>query len=268
QYFETMYYGKNYQMGSLATGHGYNLGGFKILTYNKELGADFIIPSSNGGAPKYSRDPVKNRSGKDQIGQYKHLAVWLNQGGKGMSFLHPRHAEIDQRDFATIIKTEQSYVALVPINLAFGDFADKIGRQRKHPVSRLLQADKVGDETMGVVMVTGEGDYDTFVQMVADGTISEQNGTFTYQCGSGTTLAVAMTNSSLPQVWRDGTLHDWQQHYALFQPASRLAGQEDAQIPCYLGWKERKMHVEAGGHTFSAELKDDGTYIYSSTLAE
>ena len=203
EFFETMYYGKHYQMGSLTTGHGYNLGGFKILTYNKDLGADFIIPSSNSGAPKYpkTRDESLRQRSNWPVRASCDLAKSRRQG---YVISPPAHsAEVDQQSFATIFKTEKAYVALVPINLNFGAFSNKIGKQKQHKISRLLQADKAGEGIMGVVVVTGEGDYAAFVDMVRNGSVQQQDNTVTYQCASGKTLAVAMTTSKHPQVWRD-----------------------------------------------------------------
>jgi hypothetical protein len=65
-----------------------------------------------------------------------------------------------------------------------------------------------------------------------------------------------------PKVWRNGKEHKWSDHYKLFQPAN------GSKTPCYMGWKERKMHVQAGGHSFTAELSEDGKYTFQSKLKE
>jgi hypothetical protein len=63
-----------------------------------------------------------------------------------------------------------------------------------------------------------------------------------------------------PKVWRNGKFHDWDEHLSLYKPA--VGGS----APASLGWKTRKLHVEAGGHTFDATLHKDGRYEFKNDL--
>ncbi len=258
--FETMYYGKTYQLGAGHKGHSYHTNGYKLVTFNASRGGDYFIPASNRGRV---RNPVTDSGGKDNIGQYENKTIWLNKGAKGFSFLHPATANVEKAGGKTFFKFEKTYLAVTPINLKFGKISSARGKQTKG--AKVLEASPTG-KVAGFVIEIGEdathGSYGKFKKDVLARTKLKVDGdAATYIGVDGKTLSLAMTDA-LPKLTRDGEVHDWKSHYPLFQPA------DGSKTPCYLGWKERKMHVEAGGHTFEAELADDGTYTFSQTIGK
>ena len=110
--------------------------------------------------------------------------------------------------------------------------------------------------------MVGEGDYAAFKAKVTKASLNLKGNIATFVAADGRKLALEHSSERQPKVWRNGNLHDWKTHWPLFQPV------DGSKVPCYLGWKERVMHVEAGGHVFDAKLSEDGTYTYSSKIAK
>ncbi|MFP4107128.1 MAG: hypothetical protein ACLFVU_13730 [Phycisphaerae bacterium] len=258
--FETMYYTDTYQLGTGHAGHGYNMNAYKLLTKNSKRGVDYFIPASNRGRVK---NPVTDKGGKDSIGQYENKTIWLNKGAKGFSFLYPETATVEDADGKKFMKFEDTYLAITPINMKFGKSGKMGGKRGKG--NMILEAKSTGD-VAGFAIEIGEdkthGSYSQFKKDVSSKSKLNASGAkATYTGVKGKTLSLEITDD-LPKLVRDGKEHDWKSHYALFQPA------DGSKTPCYLGWKQRKMYVEAGGHTFEAELKEDGTYTFTQTIEE
>jgi hypothetical protein len=53
----------------------------------------------------------------------------------------------------------------------------------------------------------------------------------------------------LLKVWRNGNLHDWKNHFPVYQNA------RGEKTPIYQAWKQGEIQVEAGGYKFRNKLK-------------
>jgi hypothetical protein len=71
-----------------------------------------------------------------------------------------------------------------------------------------------------------------------------------------------LTEPAKPALWRNGVPHDFMKHRAIFQPT------DGGKAPVSLGWKERELHVEAGGYVFDGKLAETGAYTFTSTPAK
>jgi len=270
-YHETMYYAHSYQYGTLPQGHGYNRNGFKILLWNSQTGADYFVPTT--GKFKHT---TASTAGGDQIAQFRNLAIYLNgkawKGKRGTTpynFVLPKRIKHEDVNGIRFLRFERTWMALAPVNLAFKEFGPLKSKFNKGDVLHLMTAAGIGGPVCGFAMELGEqethGTYEDFKAAVLKSSkldLSDAGGgTVGYTGSKGTSVRLAWSGKGLPRVWRNGKLHDWKSHFALYQSA------DEQSAPATLGWKERKMHVEAGGHTFDATLHEDGRYEFSAKLA-
>jgi hypothetical protein len=116
-----------------------------------------------------------------------------------------------------------------------------------------------GDKAAGFALEVGEGDFVKFkadvlskqkCEVAADGVTVELTGV------AGEKVQMTATTSGVPVVWRNGKSHDWKNHFAVYQPA------DGSKSPISLGWKERKLRVEYGGHLFEGSLGEDSRYQF------
>jgi hypothetical protein len=68
-------------------------------------------------------------------------------------------------------------------------------------------------------------------------------------------VGLRLAKEGRPTVWRNGTEHDWKQHWNLW------AG--EAAAPIKLGWKQGELRVQAGGREFRGGLKQ-GSYNFEN----
>ena len=67
----------------------------------------------------------------------------------------------------------------------------------------------------------------------------------------------------MPTVSRDGTVHDWATHHHVYETINA------ADKPLLrLHRKSKVLEINAGGHSFRGELKDNGDYVWTETLSE
>ena len=265
EFYETLFYGDTYQIGTLGRGNQGDVSGFKMLTYHSEQGAQFLAATS--GNPKRL---VTGTAGGDRIGQYRNLVVFLNRGGSEPVHLQiPQSATIETVDGITFIQCERTWIAWLPINL--NEVGERAGGRGKSK-GRLWSGTGAGGGPAGFALEIGDaashGDYEQFKQAIAAQTRVTVNGTGAELTASdGRTLAVNVAGGGLPEVTRDGAVHDWAtQHRGLYQTApAEGASAEDALLTWE--WHSGTMQVRAGGHTFTATMTDDGVYTWDQTLA-
>lgn len=263
EFYETMYYGDTYQIGTLARGSGGDVNGFKILTYDSEQGADYVIATS--GSP---RRLVTGTAGGDRVAQYRNLVIFLNSRGDQPVHLQiPADATLETTDGVTFIQLEQTWMAWLPLNLdEVGERQGGKGNKRARLWSGTGKGGAAG--TAGFALEVGDaashGDYEAFKTAILANTSVDlsDTGDALLTASDGRTLGLTIGNQRLPIVTRDGEQHDWANHHGLYQPA------DGGPAPLSLGWHERELSVSAGGYTFQASLAEDGTYTWSETLPE
>lgn len=262
---ETMGFGATWQMGSLARAGGGDLNGGKILVWNSANGCDYVVPGI--GKP---RDSVCFGTGQDNIGQHRNLQVYVSgaQDGKApISILLPQSAASELVDGTLFVRFERTWLAALPINAAWSEAAakGKGGKGGKGPDLVMARGAGTGGAFAGFAIELGEApqhaDYDAFkaaVRSKAKLAVTPQGATFTG--ASGAVLELGYDKAGLPRLVLDGKAKDWNQHRGLWRPAAGGAA------PVSLGWKERKLVVEAGGHRFEGTLAADGSYAFSQTV--
>ncbi len=148
-------------------------------------------------------------------------------------------------------------MALTPINLNIEGInaakTDKISKN--YAQDQILTATGTGNSYSGFALETGEkqthGNFQQFKKSILANSRLDinqiNNGVVEYQ---GVMGKVKLQHQSLlPKVWRNGNLHDWKNHFAIYQNA---AGEK---TPIYQGWKTGEIQIEAGGYRFTSKLK-------------
>jgi hypothetical protein len=265
--FETTYFGKTFQLGTLdrGTGRG-DVNGFKLLAHNGKRGAEYFIANAttspgNMGSPQYGSSQV----GRMNVGQYRNLAIVLNEPGDSpFLFLAPKSATLTEERGVTFLKYERTWLAIQPVNLNSpaedAALTAQLSSKRKElSADRILSSKgKGGAKFCGFALEVGEegtdGDFDAFRANVLGkakldvGALAA--GEVGYTGSNGATVKLAFGDR--PTVWRNGTQHDWTTHWALYQ------GADGAESPVSLGWKQGALRVAAGGKTFACSVTPEG----------
>jgi len=277
QYWETMFFGQTFQMGSVVSADAVSdVGPFKLGAFNAQRGVDFFVANSQ---------PVvghQAKNAKDQIGQLRNLLIWLRPADdKPFYFLVPRNAKLEKENGIWFWRFEKTWLALRPINL--GEPADEPitmeKKEKNKPVEivpderfkddRMLKTAAMGDTYSGFALEVGEApqSYDDFKRAVKEkGRLDLAllpQGVAALTGSDGHTLRLEHNkNDDLPLVYRDGQQRDWNQQIAVYAAGSPADSKGKA--PVAQAWGGGTLRVEAGGHTFEGRLSPTGQYAFTS----
>jgi hypothetical protein len=263
--FETIHIGRTFQMASVVSTSAENdLAPFRLSAASAERGADVFAASSK---PK-----LNEKFAGDQIGQYRNLLVWLRPGNEKepFAFLLPSGAKLEQQSDVWFAQVgDGTYLAIRPIGLAAPAPAPADSEAAKHiakiyPQATLYLAPAVEGAYIGFAMEVGEApQHDSlaaFQQAVLSSGKLDLSGAgngrirLTGSDGAFVELTHEATND-LPKLSRNGTVRDWNDpaNWRLYHTVN---GGDKPLIE--LGWKERTLRVNAGGHSFQATLSPEG----------
>jgi hypothetical protein len=253
QFHETLYFGHTFQLGTLAQGSGGDWNGFKMMAFNTTRGVDYFIAATGTDSAKISTSSI----GGDNVAQYRNLVIWLNDKPNApFQFFFPKSAQLETHNGITFIRYEKTWLALSPINLKVSGInpvaTEKISKRYKD--DQILTAVGTTKRISGFALEVGErethGNWKQFKQSVQKKSRLNLNQIgkpeVEYQGVAGK-VKLQYQRSGHPKVWRQGQYHDWRNHYAVYQNA------DGNKTPIYLGWKEGKLKVEAGGHQFQSQ---------------
>lgn len=255
QFYETLYFGNTFQIGTLAQGSGGDWNGFKMMAFNSRRGVDYFIAATGTNSKKISTDSI----GGDNVAQYRNLVIWLNnQPDAPFQFFLPKSAQLKNQNGVTFIKYEQTWLALTPIHLKINGIDHQAIQkiQSKYPHEQIFTAVGNGNKFTGFALEIGEqathGSWQQFQQSVMQKSrlnLAQINqGVVEYQ-GIRGKVKLQYQGVGLPKIWRNGKEHNWLQHFAIYQNA------DGDQNPINLGWKKGKLIVEAGGYKFQSQVK-------------
>lgn len=258
QFYETLYFGNTFQLGTLAQGSGGDWNGFKLMAYNSHWGVDYFIAATGTDPTKISTSSVGNNA----VGQYQNLVIWLNDKSAPFQFFLPKSAQVEFKRGKMFIKLERTWLAIVPINLQFGAINTTINR---YPDDQILTATSTGEGMSGFALEIGEGEsWEQFKRSILVSSrlkVSDRNHTVEY-FSSKKKVKLHHQGRELPQVWRDGRYHDWQTHYDVYrsepEKGSCCINKEGLanpkgdntnmnKAPIYQAWKSGKLEVIANG---------------------
>lgn len=168
-FWETLYFGHTFQLGTLARGTGGDWEGFH-LAMATDAGVATVTVTTDG---------------PHAIAQFRNLVLWQGQAAPTLN-LPP--GERVERQGITFLAVGNTWLAIHP--LADG-FALEVGEPQSH------------------------GSFAAFQTAVVDRAALSLIGTrLTYRDSQGHEIALHQhLQNGLPQVWRDGSRHDWHHHW-------------------------------------------------------
>jgi hypothetical protein len=269
EFHETTYIANSFQLGTLAEGSGSgDVNGFTLAAWSSARGAEFVIANATRdpfaiGAPQYGASQV----GRMNIGQTRSVCLVLNAPGDSpFLFQAPKTAAIEVEKGVAFIKLERTWLAVHPVNLRWDGVSAELTAKlaEKKPGEQILATQGTGGKLCGFALEAGEqeshGDYTAFRKAVLDGSkldLAQAGvGTVGFSGAKGEQVKVQFAESR-PIVWRQGVLHDWSKHQALYQ------GADGAKAPISLGWKEGALEVEASGQRFGCAVTTNGVVSFS-----
>jgi hypothetical protein len=241
QFYETLYFGNSFQLGTLAQGSGGDWNGFKLMAYNSRRGVDYFIASSGNDANKMST----SSQGNNAIAQYQNLAIWLNDKPAPFQFFLPKTAQIELQAGKLFIKLEKTWLAIAPINLQFGAVNSNL---KHYPDDQILTAIATGQKESGFALEVGEkesyGTWEEFkrLMLVSSRLKIKTEATVEY-FSSKKKVKLQHQGRELPKVWRDGKFHDWRTHYDIYRSDTSNMNKS----PIYQAWKSGKLEVVTDG---------------------
>ncbi|MHC5610520.1 MAG: hypothetical protein ACYTXA_05755 [Nostoc sp.] len=247
QFYETLYFGNSFQLGTLAQGSGGDWNGFKLMAYNSHRGVDYFIASSGQDPNKIST----SSAGNDAVAQYQNLVIWLNDKPAPFQFFLPKSAHTEIIREKMFVRLEKTWLAITtlssanaPINLQFGVINSNLNR---YPNDQIITAIAVGGGISGFALEVGEkesyGTWEEFKRSIlVSSRLKVSDHTVEY-FSSKKKLKVQHQGQELPKVWRNGRFHDWRTHFDVYRADTSSLNK----TPIYQAWKSGKLEVIAGG---------------------
>ncbi len=258
KFWETTFFGQTYQLGSVVADSGDgDVSPFKLMAENSRRGVDYFVANTGGERVQSVKDQG------DQIGQYRNLAIWLRPAdSRPFLFQIPKTAKAEVARDIWFFQLEKTWLAVRPINLSAYTTSPTDDGQYRDELT--LKATITGSGYAGFALEVGEpqshGSYDEFKRAVQTKSSLDLSALTSGRVQlNGTTGRLQLRhnpNNSLPSVVRNGAQHDWNQHFALYQPSEGTA-------PLTLGWKQGRLRVEAGGSVFEETVTHDGRVTFS-----
>lgn len=288
QFYETLYFGHSFQLGTLAQGSGGDWNGFKLMSYNSHRGIDYFIAATGTDPTKISTSSVGNNA----VAQYQNLAIWLNDKPAPFQFFLPKSAQIELQAGKMFVKVEKTWLAIAPINLQLGAINSNLNH---YPDEHILAAIGTGQGVSGFTLEVGEREsyssWEDFKRPVLINFKLKINNSDAYggklrqaeYFSSKKKVKLQHQGRELPKVWRDGRYHDWRTHYDVYrsEPAQScclnkegLANPEgdtsnmnkarnalcgsipvDTFAPIYQAWKGGKLEVIANGNILKGAMR-------------
>ncbi len=273
--FETQFFGRTFQMGSLVGGTTTGksaINGFKITAWDEQRGA-IALQAVPGPDPAYvgSARYVEGKvSGENRIGQNGNVAIWLVQGGDSpWTWVVPENVKVLAENGITFLVCAKTWVALHPIHTSDFRLDDELTKSLvsdpKNPRwlgHQVVSAKGKGGKFCGVAVETGEApdfpDFESFKKAVLTRSkvlaekIAHGEAEFTGAQGKQVAVQFAVQPAET-KVWRDGQTHDWTKHA---KHLYRQAGDKPAIIE--QAWLGGTITVRAGKSLFTSTVDEKG----------
>ncbi len=253
-YWETTFFGNNYQMGSVVSEfRDADVGTFKLMADNSQRGVDYFVANTDNSWVS----PGKNAG--DQIGQYQNLLIWLRPPSNISFFFQlPKTSKVEIDANIWFFKLEKVWLAIHPINLSFpSDVAinnAKLAQLYSQEQTFQARMSEVGYG--GFALEVGEAEtyssYETFKQAVQEKSqlnlTNLSTGTVELIGTKGNRLQLTLNpKNELPFVLYDGVSYDWFKHFDLYQPTK-------GNVPISLGWKTGTLRIKVDQLEFATAV--------------
>ena len=253
-YWETQFFGKTYQMGSVAAAFpDGDVAPFKLMAYSRSRGVDFFVANTGNNWVRFGKNPG------DEIGQYRNLLIWLRPVGEQSFFFQlPKFAIAEIEDNIWFFKLEKTWLAIHPINLtnytAVPIEDQKYGKiyEQEQTYKAMMRDDNYAGFSLEVGEESEHSSYEQFKAAIKQKSRLDLTALAAGKVGlkgiDGRTLKLTYNSHYLlPIIERDSQWFDWSNHYALYD------SQTQDGAPISLGWKQGKLQVKAGEKYFISE---------------
>ncbi|MGQ9564475.1 MAG: hypothetical protein ACUVQG_13160 [Thermogutta sp.] len=263
RYWETLYFARTYQLGSLAAdlppnGNAENCRVMSLGAFSSKRGVDYVIVQTD---PPGAHAAIKPN---ERIAQYRNVLVWMRESQPGEKFFLqiPLHATIHMQDDTSLIGLEKTFILVRTFRLGpWQKYADKTGAVYADETFWGAQSADAG--LCGLVLEVGEQpefkDLEQFRSRsdsaFLDLTRLENEKEVFYRAISGQTLRVKYASeTTLPIIERDGTPFRPAENFDVY----RALDTPLAKSPVSQMWNSGKLTVRAGGQVFSVTVSTDG----------
>jgi hypothetical protein len=271
KFWEATYIGKTFQMGSavsdapdvpvekLGKHDHWNMLTFKLVADNSKRGVDAFVATPN------RLGPAEKLVG-EQIAQNRNLLIYLARGGSTFQFMVPTSATIQRKDGALLVGLEKTTLAIQPIRMDLPGIDAEATKAFQHRKGKLVRPDESvmvgkgegGKAPVGFAMIVLDGvTIDKAEAAMAEAKLAVDGDTVGLADGTHTLKMVYNRENDLPKIWRDGEAFDYSANPDMYHVADGPAAIDAA----YHGGK---LSVQAGGRTFTGELRRDGTYTFEN----
>ncbi|TVR42579.1 MAG: hypothetical protein EA402_11450 [Planctomycetota bacterium] len=257
EFFETTFFTRHYQMGSLPQGSHGDINGFRILMRCPQHGAQYF-----GAAAVEHFRSVMRGSGQERIAQHRNLALVLSEGEqREWSLLIPAQAGHEEQDNIRFLQVGETYLALHPIRLSWRDGRDLLDTETgwAHLGGWRARAQRGGVSGLAIEVANSDDfrNFGQFQRAVSRHSQVEISGRKVRLHGHNG-LQLAMEVDGWPvRITRgdDATPFNDRSRWPLYQRAS---GEWE---PLRLDWKTGALSVRVGNHHFFARYGNDHRYI-------
>ena len=191
--------------------------------------------------------------------------IWLRPPSEAnFNFQIPQNALEEIEDNIWFFKLEKTWLAIHPINLK--QYQEVNNNKKGYEQEKFLTAERKEENVYGFILEVGEkeshGSYDQFKDNIKKK--SQLNvekltqGIVNYQGSNQQTLQLIYNPLNLlPMLMRNGDLHQWLENFALYN------SQNTDKLPIFLGYKQGKLKVKAGGYKFETEVSKERKVVTS-----
>lgn len=273
-FHETVYISEGFQVGTLPGGHEGDVCGFRMASVDSGSGSEIWILST--ALKGYVGGIATATAGGDRIAQFRNLIIYANpKGDIPFYFLVPKDVVASASGGVVFLRAASAWVALTPLHAKPEGFdaaatAEACGGKRPMPGNQIWTARGTGEGPAALVLEIGDaashGSFDAFRKAVLEKARLDVSklgeGEIHYTGSTGTRVGLRLQAEGLPVVFRNGKIHDWDTHRALYAGADGSRSN-----PVSLGWKEGALRVEAGGWSFTGTLRE-GRYSFTNLQAD
>ena len=266
-FWETLYFGRTYQLGTLAADLAVDslaempLTNYRVMSlgaFNSTLGLDYCIIQTN---PPHQHPTIKP---DERIAQYRNVLLWMKQARRGDAFFLqlPHQARWSIGDDKFFIALEKTYLLIWCFGLGpWQNYLENVGQIYKE--EKFLFAEPREEGFCGLILEVWEfpdvQNFDDFISQTRKASLDlsrlHTGREVFYRAASGQSLRVRYRRETLfPEIERDGVPFSPQNCFDVYRPVDLSPDK----APVLQGWNSGQLTVQAGGKKFTAAITADG----------
>lgn len=254
EFWESIYFGSNYYVGSVASATGVgDMSPFGLLAENSTRGVDYFLAAPGA---RYNRKMTGT-----QISQHENNVMYLMRGSKAFSFQLPKSATVENVGPWWAVAYEKTWLGIYPIHLK-----DWVPATNPHHKSMDKDLDTIryakairGKDLTGFLLVVGDsktsGSFESFKNALLQRVVptETEKDEFTIVLPGRVDWTVRYNRlNDLPLARYKGKAV----HYKIWDLWS--TGATPTKSPVTLGWKQGQLQVRASNTRFVSQVSAAG----------